>query len=136
MKGLFRRLTGADDAPFITVISGLPRSGTSMMMKMVEAGGIPPMTDALRVADEDNPKGYYEFERVKQMDKGDVAWVPEARGKAVGGVELELPAGSLFEARRFVLSFGREATAVSPPSLVEALRAETEEMAAAYRGAR
>jgi len=54
-----------------------------MMMKMVEAGGIPPMTDALRVADEDNPKGYYEFERVKQMDKGDVAWVPEARGKAV-----------------------------------------------------
>ena len=83
MKGLFRRLTGADDAPFITVISGLPRSGTSMMMKMVEAGGIPPMTDALRVADEDNPKGYYEFERVKQMDKGDVAWVPEARGKAV-----------------------------------------------------
>ena len=83
MKGLFRRLTGADDTPFITVISGLPRSGTSMMMKMVEAGGIPPMTDALRVADEDNPKGYYEFERVKQMDKGDVAWVPEARGKAV-----------------------------------------------------
>ncbi len=83
MKGLFRRLTRADDAPFITVISGLPRSGTSMMMKMVEAGGIPPMTDALRVADEDNPKGYYEFERVKQMDKGDVAWVPEARGKAV-----------------------------------------------------
>ncbi len=83
MKGLLRRLAGADDAPFITVISGLPRSGTSMMMKMVEAGGIPPMTDALRAADEDNPRGYYEFERVKQMDKGDVAWVPEARGKAV-----------------------------------------------------
>jgi len=64
MKGLFRRLTAADDAPFITVISGLPRSGTSMMMKMVEAGGIPPMTDALRVAGENNPKGYYEFEHV------------------------------------------------------------------------
>ena len=67
----------------ITVVSGLPRSGTSMMMKMIDAGGIPPLTDALRVADEDNPKGYYEFERVKQMDKGDTAWVPEARGKAV-----------------------------------------------------
>jgi len=87
MKKLFGKLRGDEatknhKAP-IVVVSGLPRSGTSMMMKMVEAGGIPPMTDALRVADEDNPKGYYEFERVKQMDKGDVAWVPEARGKAV-----------------------------------------------------
>ena len=54
-----------------------------MMMKMIDAGGIPPLTDELRAADEDNPKGYYEFERVKQMDKGDVAWVAEARGKAV-----------------------------------------------------
>lgn len=54
-----------------------------MMMKMVEAGGILPLTDELRTADDDNPKGYYEFERVKQMDKGDTAWVAEARGKAV-----------------------------------------------------
>ena len=83
MKGLFQKLMKSGNEPFITVVSGLPRSGTSMMMKMVEAGGIPPMTDALRAADEDNPRGYYEFERVKQMDKGDVAWVPEARGKAV-----------------------------------------------------
>ena len=83
MKSLFQKLTRSDDDQFITIVSGLPRSGTSMMMKMIDAGGIPPVTDALRVADEDNPKGYYEFERVKQMDKGDVAWVPEARGKAV-----------------------------------------------------
>lgn len=54
-----------------------------MMMKMLEAGGIPPLTDQLRTADSDNPKGYYEFERVKQLDKGDTAWIPEARGKAV-----------------------------------------------------
>jgi hypothetical protein len=54
-----------------------------MLMKMLEAGGIPPLTDNLRAADTDNPKGYYEFERVKQMDKGDVAWLPEAQGKAV-----------------------------------------------------
>lgn len=54
-----------------------------MMMKMLEAGGIPPLTDQLRAADADNPKGYYEFERVKKLDKGDVAWLPEARGKAV-----------------------------------------------------
>lgn len=68
---------------FITVVSGLPRSGTSMMMKMLEAGGLPPVTDQIRTADSDNPKGYYEFERVKQLDKGDTAWLPEARGKVV-----------------------------------------------------
>lgn len=67
----------------ITVVSGLPRSGTSMMMKMLEAGGIPPLTDEIREADSDNPKGYYEFERVKQLDKGDTAWLPRAQGKAV-----------------------------------------------------
>ncbi len=71
------------EPPFVTVVSGLPRSGTSMMMKMLDAGGLPPITDNIRTADADNPKGYYEFERVKQMDKGDVAWVPEARGKVV-----------------------------------------------------
>jgi len=68
---------------FVTVVSGLPRSGTSLMMKMIEAGGIPVLTDGLRRADEDNPRGYYEFERVKQLPRGDVQWVPEARGKAV-----------------------------------------------------
>ncbi|MGH8601698.1 MAG: sulfotransferase domain-containing protein [Gammaproteobacteria bacterium] len=68
---------------FVTVVSGLPRSGTSMMMKMLEAGGILPMTDNIRTADLDNPNGYYEFERVKQLDKGDKAWVKEAHGKVV-----------------------------------------------------
>jgi hypothetical protein len=67
----------------ITIVSGLPRSGTSMMMKMLAAGGIVPLTDELRAADKDNPKGYYEFERVKQLDKGDTEWLPLARGKAV-----------------------------------------------------
>ena len=67
----------------VVIVSGLPRSGTSMMMKMLEAGGIPPLTDRQRTADEDNPKGYYEFERVKQLKDSDVAWLPEARGKAV-----------------------------------------------------
>lgn len=68
---------------FVTVVSGLPRSGTSMVMKMLEAGGILPLTDNIRTADFDNPNGYYEFERVKQLDKGDKAWVKEARGKVV-----------------------------------------------------
>jgi hypothetical protein len=68
----------------IVVVSGLPRSGTSMAMKMLEAGGLPVMTDGLRTADEDNPKGYYEDERVKDLhlatDKG---WLRAARGRAI-----------------------------------------------------
>ncbi len=67
---------------FVTIVSGLPRSGTSMMMKMLEAGGLPVMTDNIRTADEDNPRGYYEFERVKQIEH-DQAWLPDARGKVV-----------------------------------------------------
>jgi len=67
----------------ITIVSGLPRSGTSMMMKMLEAGGLPPLVDHVRTADEDNPKGYYEFERVKKLKDGDVEWVRQARGKVV-----------------------------------------------------
>jgi hypothetical protein len=82
-----------DQAPrqIITIVSGLPRSGTSMMMKMLEAGGLPPLTDNLRTADEDNPKGYYEFERVKQLPQGDVAWLPEAQGKVVKVIAALLP---------------------------------------------
>ncbi|MFY9610770.1 MAG: sulfotransferase [Blastocatellia bacterium] len=66
----------------ITIVSGLPRSGTSMMMKMLAAGGLEPLTDNLRVADEDNPKGYFEFERVKQIEH-DNAWLEDARGRVV-----------------------------------------------------
>ncbi len=55
-----------------------------MAMKMLEAGGLPLLTDGLRRADASNPNGYYEFERVKQLDKaGDTAWLADARGKAV-----------------------------------------------------
>lgn len=67
----------------IVVVSGLPRSGTSLMMQILEAGGIIPLTDGLRQADADNPKGYYEYERVKKLDKGDVVWLADAEGKAV-----------------------------------------------------
>jgi hypothetical protein len=67
---------------FITIVSGLPRSGTSMMMQMIAAGGIPPLVDHIREADRDNPRGYYEFERVKQV-KEDQGWLEEAQGKVV-----------------------------------------------------
>ncbi|MCX8044169.1 MAG: sulfotransferase [Desulfobacterota bacterium] len=67
---------------FITIVSGLPRSGTSMMMQALEAGGMPVLTDHVRTSDDDNPKGYYEFEPVKRT-KQDPSWVPNARGKVV-----------------------------------------------------
>jgi hypothetical protein len=68
----------------IVVVSGLPRSGTSMIMKMIEAGGLAVMTDGLRTADEDNPKGYYEVERIKDLAReADKGWLGESRGKAI-----------------------------------------------------
>ena len=77
---LFRRPKNQN---FVTIVSGLPRSGTSMMMKVLEAGGLPVLTDNIRSADDDNPKGYYEYERVKKMPEGDIAWLADARGKVV-----------------------------------------------------
>ena len=67
----------------IVVVSGLPRSGTSLMMQMLDAGGLPPLTDHERSADEDNPKGYYEFEQVKALKDGNAKWVAQAQGNAV-----------------------------------------------------
>ena len=74
--------SASQSAPVI-VVSGLPRSGTSLMMNMLRAGGVPIVTDEQRTADDDNPKGYFELERVKQLNKGDVAWVEGSQGKAV-----------------------------------------------------
>lgn len=53
------------------------------MMKMLAAGTIEVFTDHLRVADENNPEGYFEFERVKKLKDGDFEWLPQAKGKAV-----------------------------------------------------
>ena len=68
----------------IVVVSGLPRSGTSMMMQMLHAGGLDIVTDGVRAADGSNPRGYLEFEAVKDLDKGArPVWLAAARGKAV-----------------------------------------------------
>src|SRR5260370_23445370 len=64
----------------IIIVSGLPRSGTSLMMQMLDQGGLPVVTDNIRTADTDNPRGYYEFEQVKKI-KQDVSWLPATRGK-------------------------------------------------------
>lgn len=73
----------------ITIVSGLPRSGTSVMMQMLVAGGIPPLTDDIRTPDEDNPRGYFEYERAKKI-KTDKSWLPDGQGKVVKMVHLLL----------------------------------------------
>jgi hypothetical protein len=82
----------------IVIVSGLPRSGTSLMMQMLESGGMDVLTDRIRTADVDNPKGYYELEAVKRT-KEDPSWLPQARGKAVKMVSLllyDLPPGERY----------------------------------------
>jgi hypothetical protein len=68
----------------IVVVSGLPRSGTSLMMQMLGAGGFPLMTDGIHEADESNPSGYFELEAVQDLATGfDLSWLDVTRGKAV-----------------------------------------------------
>jgi len=77
----------------VTVVSGLPRSGTSLAMQMIHAGGIPALTDGQRTSDDSNPRGYFELERVKQL-KQDKSWLDDAAGKVVKVIHLllaELP---------------------------------------------
>ena len=79
----------------ITIVSGLPRSGTSLMMQMLDAGGLPVLSDGERKADTDNPKGYLEWERIKQLPKNP-GLIAEAEGKVVKVISqliLSLPAG-------------------------------------------
>jgi len=79
----------------ITIVSGLPRSGTSLMMQMLVAGGMAPLSDDERTADEDNPRGYLEWERVKELPE-DPSCIAQAEGKVVKVISkllLALPAG-------------------------------------------
>lgn len=77
------RRSSDPQGPPITVVSGLPRSGTSMMMQALERGGLDPLRDGQREPDDDNPEGYYEYERVKGLPEGDTEWLEQARGRAV-----------------------------------------------------
>ncbi|MBI1348877.1 sulfotransferase family protein [bacterium] len=73
----------------IIVVSGLPRSGTSLMMQMLVQGGIPVLADEQRTADIDNPRGYYEFDPVKRMHQ-ETSWIAQARGRAIKMVSQHL----------------------------------------------
>lgn len=74
---------------FIAIVSGLPRSGTSMMMRMLDSGGMEVVTDNIRKPDQDNPAGYYEFEKVKKI-KDDSTWLDSIYGKVVKMVSMLL----------------------------------------------
>ncbi len=81
MKSLYYRIRFGRP---IVLVSGLPRSGTSMLMQMLDRGGMPIVTDKLRTPDEDNPRGYHELERVKELDKTtDKSWLKDHRGQVI-----------------------------------------------------
>jgi len=77
---IVRKRCFADES--IIVVSGIPRSGTSMVMKMLDAGGLDVVTDNIRKADNDNPMGYYEYEKVKSLEK-DNTWLDEMKGRGI-----------------------------------------------------
>ena len=90
----------------IIVVSGLPRSGTSMLMRMLSAGGLNLVVDGIRTADKDNPNGYFELEKVKELDKGsDTSWLADARGKGLKIISFLLP--HLPDAYRYRIIFLR-----------------------------
>ena len=94
LRNSYRSLRYGDH---IIVVSGLPRSGTSMAMQMLAAGGAPTITDGVREAGEDNPRGYFEDERVKRLhqDGEDKSWLTETRGRAIKVISFllkDLPA--------------------------------------------
>src|SRR5687768_1258585 len=92
MKSIYLRLfEKKDDHPFIPIVSGLPRSGTSLMMSMLAAGGLEVLTDHLRAPDDDNPVGYFELDEVKKLIKGEQSWLARSNGKAVKVISTLLP---------------------------------------------
>jgi hypothetical protein len=128
MTSLLRRLRFGEP---IVVVSGLPRSGTSMLMKMLAAGGLPVMTDGQRTADEDNPEGYFEVERIKALaQETDRAWLAEARGKAV--MFISYLRGALPEHQNSRVFFLRRAIAVvlAAPGNMMARRGERDDVPA------
>jgi len=83
-------LTSREFTDPVVVVSGLPRSGTSLMMQMLHNGGLEILTDGIREADESNPKGYFEFEAVKRLHT-DTSWLSDAKNKGVKIISHLLP---------------------------------------------
>ena len=142
---------GRLDEDTAVIVSGLPRSGTSMMMQMLAAGGLPLLTDGERAADESNPRGYFEYERAKRGAL-DASWLDEARGKAVKIVApmllnlplergcrvifLERPLGELIASQLQMLKrLGREGGRLSERQLSATYRKQVDQLRQALSGA-
>lgn len=127
-----------DPAQFLTVVTGLPRSGTSMMMQMLAAGGLPILSDGKRIADDDNPRGYYELEAATRLRTAR-GWLNDEKGKAVKIVAQLLPflpadlqfrvvfmerdLGEVLRSQTVMLdNLGRERTRLSDEQLQDAYR--------------
>lgn len=128
---------------YVTIVSGIPRSGTSLMMRMLDAGGIPALTDGTRRPDDHNPHGYFEYEPVKRLPV-DSSWMETARGrslKVIYRLLRFLPAGipyrvvlmerdlhEVFDSQRDMLKArGDSAADQAGDRLIAALAAEREE---------
>ncbi len=83
LKNIFASRNRKKEDKKVVIVSGLPRSGTSMMMKMLVEGGLPAVMDSLRQPDEDNPNGYFEIESSKSLKEGNNKWLYSAQGKVV-----------------------------------------------------
>ncbi len=108
-------------ANFITVVSGLPRSGTSLMMQMLAAGGLPPLTDELRAPDESNPRGYFEFDPIKRL-RTDRSWIEQAKGRAIKVIHLllqELPVDAPLQYRVIFMRRPLEEVIASQRAMLE-----------------
>jgi len=106
---------------YVTIVSGLPRSGTSLMMQMLAAGGLPPLTDNLRAADASNPRGYFEFDPVKRL-RTDRSWLDQARGKAVKIIHLlvpEIPVDGRFQYRVILMKRPMQEILASQRAMLE-----------------
>ena len=126
----------------ITIVSGLPRSGTSMMMQMLDEGGLEMMTDGVREADNSNPKGYYEYEKVKGISK-DNSWMGDAEGKVVKVVApllsslpadydyrivfMERDMGEVLRSQQVMLGKSKEQAAAFPVVLANAFNKHLEQ---------
>jgi LPS sulfotransferase NodH len=85
--------TLGSDVPrtFVTIVTGVPRSGTSLLMQVLAAGGLPPLADDARPPDADNPRGYFEWQPAKRLP-AQSGWLAEAQGRAVKVVHALVPA--------------------------------------------
>lgn len=129
----------------VVIVTGLPRSGTSLVMRMLETAGFPLVTDQQRLADSDNPHGYFEHERIKSLSR-DSTWLASLRGQAVkiviplvrcvprelsaAVIHLERPLEEIFASQRRMLAHRGKSPAASDefltPVYLRLLR-ETEE---------